>query len=208
MPEGWLRWSGEAALANSPETLRTLEECGLPLTQVGHVAVLERGRGARASLVTSPMGAAAWGLKMAALKDSADRFSYVKSRWMMWMLSNVAGTVAEVIKIGQELVSFPDLDTEVKAEDFAWALGATPLILAVQAAGRGTHNLKDPDEAGHGGCTKAMWLCDFWQFLTCQGFLEQNTELLAEVSTPEREFVVEKQVAKDSFLVPKACWGL
>lgn len=49
----------------------------------------------------------------------------------------------------------------------------------------------------------AMWLCDFWQFLTCQGFLEQNTELLAEVSTPEREFVVEKQVAKDSFLVPK-----
>lgn len=117
----------EAALANSPETLRTLEECGLPLTQVGHVAVLERGRGARASLVTSPMGAAAWGLKMAALK---------------------------------ELVSFPDLDTEVKAEvkaigsgsnarlqDFAWAMGATPLILAVQAAGRGTHNVKDPDEA-------------------------------------------------------------
>ncbi|CAL1142542.1 unnamed protein product [Cladocopium goreaui] len=61
------------------------------------------------------MGAAAWGLKMAALK---------------------------------ELVSFPDLDTEVKAEvkaigsgsnarlqDFAWAMGATPLILAVQAAG-------------------------------------------------------------------------
>ncbi|CAJ1394475.1 unnamed protein product [Effrenium voratum] len=60
------------------------------------------------------MGAAAWALKLAAL---------------------------------EELVSFPDLDTEVKAEvkplnsaaklqDFAWAQGATPLLLAVQAASR------------------------------------------------------------------------
>lgn len=116
----------EAALANSPETLRTLEECGLPLTQVGHVAVLERGRGARASLVTSPMGAAAWGLKTAAL---------------------------------EELVSYPELDTDVKAEvkaigsggsarlqDFSWAMGATPLILAVQAAGRGSYKGSDPEE--------------------------------------------------------------
>jgi len=31
---------------------------GTASVQVGHVAVLERGRGARASLVTSPMGAA------------------------------------------------------------------------------------------------------------------------------------------------------
>ncbi|OLQ04422.1 E3 ubiquitin-protein ligase XB3 [Symbiodinium microadriaticum] len=106
----------QAALADSPDTLRVLEEFGQSLLQVGHVALLERGR-ARASLVTAPMGAAAWALKLNAL---------------------------------QELVSCPDLETEVKAEvrpvagagsartqDFSWASGATPLLLAVQAAGRG-----------------------------------------------------------------------
>jgi len=47
------------------------------------------------------------------------------------------------------------------------------------------------------------WICDFLQFFNCQGFLEANTELLVEVSKPQREFVVEKQVAKDNFLVRK-----
>eukprot|EP00434_Breviolum_minutum_P013609 symbB.v1.2.011996.t3/scaffold815.1/size160196/7 len=47
------------------------------------------------------------------------------------------------------------------------------------------------------------WICDFLQFFNCQGFLEANTELLVEVCKPQREFVVEKQVAKDNFLVRK-----
>ncbi|CAL1155792.1 unnamed protein product [Cladocopium goreaui] len=54
---------------------------------------------------------------------------------------------------------------------------------------RGTHTVKDPDEA--------MWLCDFWQILTCQGFDPQRQLSIAPYLS-----IIAANVAQQELTLP------
>ncbi|CAE8698885.1 unnamed protein product, partial [Polarella glacialis] len=132
----------QAAMANSPETLKTLAEYGLSLEEVGHTTTLERGIGARAvrvSLATTPLGAAAWSLKLRALDDLASLAAEPK-------LNELCGE-RQAVDIEAELRQLgPPHQGGAAAgrlQDFAWAQGATPLMLAVQGAGRCSNSGSD-----------------------------------------------------------------
>lgn len=119
----------QAALSGSAEALRALADHGLTLTERGHAAVLERGHGARAAhaaLVTTAAGAAAWSMQLEALEAVAALL--------------VGAPSMDGIDAPAELKPWSPPDRVRSApgrpQEFAWAQGATPLLLAMYAGGR------------------------------------------------------------------------
>lgn len=129
----------QAALSGSAETIRVLADNGLSLTERGHAATLERGGGkrcvARASLVTNPLGAAAWALQLEALTAVAELMP-------AGSVENGFNAAAELrpLVVGSERAPRRDARgggaASARLQEFAWAQGATALVLAVHSAGR------------------------------------------------------------------------
>mmetsp|Transcript_41646 Transcript_41646/g.90775 ORF Transcript_41646/g.90775 Transcript_41646/m.90775 type:complete len:674 (-) Transcript_41646:4-2025(-) len=116
----------QAALADSAEVVRLLVEHRASLLEPGLVATLERRRGTgvvRVNLMTTPLGAAAWGLRLQALGMIAELMSTGGDSGL--------NATAELRPLGTT-----ERRPSSRPQEFTWAHGATPLVLAMHAAGR------------------------------------------------------------------------
>lgn len=115
----------QAALANSPEMLQMLAEQNIDLGQRGTAGSIERGRGARlskCSIITNALGAAAWGR----CEDVLEFLAQHSKEGGLHFLDEPA----------ELKLSSQSQRGSSRLQDFAYAQGASPLILAVHSASR------------------------------------------------------------------------